>query len=194
MLTPLDIESKVFKKSAMGYNSQEVDQFIKQIVNDYEKIYKENIEMKDKLNLLNEGIQYYKSLEESLNNALVLAGKTAEETKMNAYNKADQIEKEAQVKAQAIVHEARNELSYVRKKIDELIQQYNTSKTQIKQFLKTQLEIIEEKQLTDINNTLDKSYKEFMDVRVKEIAENDNLTIEYDKMELAACTTEKNDN
>ena len=42
MLTPLDIENKRFSKKINGYNADEVDDFLDQVTDDYEKIYREN--------------------------------------------------------------------------------------------------------------------------------------------------------
>ncbi|GKX28792.1 DivIVA domain-containing protein [Vallitalea longa] len=141
MLTPLDIEAKNFKKTLFGFSQVEVRNTINEILSDYEKIYKENIELKDKVNLLNEGIKYYKTIEETLQSTLLLAEKTAEETKSNAHKRAEIIEKEAEVKAQTIVEDARNEVYRISQKKEELVQQYDASKIQIRQFLKAQLEL-----------------------------------------------------
>lgn len=147
MLTPLDIESKTFGKSVSGYNPHEVRQFIKEVLVNYEKLYKENIELKDKVNLLNEGIQYYKTIETTLQNTLILAEKTAEDVKSNARYKAEQIEKEAELKADIIINEAKNEVYKISQKKEELIRSYDASKIQIKQFLKTQLELADKNDL-----------------------------------------------
>lgn len=155
MLTPLDIDGKNFKKALLGYSTGEVKHALTEILADYEKMYKENIELKDKVNLLNEGIQYYKTIEETLQNTLLLAEKTAEETKALAHKKAEQIEKEAELKAQTIVQDARNEVYRINKKNEELIQQYDASKIQIRQFLKAQLELTETNSLQIKNKPVD---------------------------------------
>ena len=42
MITPLDIENKKFSKQMMnGYNVEDVDDFLDELVVDYEKNYKE---------------------------------------------------------------------------------------------------------------------------------------------------------
>lgn len=143
MLTPLDIESKVFSKSFQGYNATEVKTFVKEILTHYEKFYKENIELKDKLNTLQEAVQYYKNIEVTLQNTLILAERTGEETKTSARQRANQIEKEAQLKAEIMINDAKNEIIEINKVKEELIRNFDYSKIQIKQFLKTQLEITE---------------------------------------------------
>lgn len=52
MLTPLDIQNKEFNNSFRGYKESEVDSFLDEIIIDYERVYKENIELKDKITLL----------------------------------------------------------------------------------------------------------------------------------------------
>lgn len=46
MLTPLDIENVKFRKSFNGYNVKDVDNFLDQLIKDYEKLYRENLEKK----------------------------------------------------------------------------------------------------------------------------------------------------
>ncbi|TCK98106.1 cell division initiation protein [Natranaerovirga hydrolytica] len=151
MLTPLDIETKTFKKMGMGYHTKDVDQFLKAILEDYEKIYKENIELKDKINVLNEGISYYKTIEETIQNTLVIAEKTAEDIKSNANEKAEHIKKEAELKANSILQDSQNELHKVENKIEEMRRIHKSYKKQLQQFLRTQLELVEEEAFSPSN-------------------------------------------
>jgi cell division initiation protein len=147
MLTPLDIESKEFSSSLGGYSKSEVKQFMNEILTSYEKIYKENIEMKDKINMLNEGIQYYKTIENTLQNTLLLAEKTAEETRTAARSKAESIEKEAEINAEKIIKEAKEEIHQIDQSRQSLIKAYDASKIQIRQFLRAQMEMVDRNEL-----------------------------------------------
>ena len=63
MLTPLDIENKKFSKQMMnGYNVAEVDDFLDELTADYEKLYKENADLKEKLDVANNNLTQYKSI------------------------------------------------------------------------------------------------------------------------------------
>lgn len=148
MLTPLDIESKNFEKGFYGFRPSDVRLFLKEVLNNYETLYRENIEMKDKVNTLNEGIQYYKTVEDTLQNTLVLAEQTAEELKKNARRKAEIIEKEAEVKAREIVDNALAEAQRISQSRETLVRAYDASKIQLQQFLKAQLAMIEKNELT----------------------------------------------
>ena len=73
MLTPLDIQKQDFGVKLRGYNADEVDDFLDLVGADYEKLYRENKELKDKITVLNKSIEEYKGLELSLRNALLYA-------------------------------------------------------------------------------------------------------------------------
>ena len=51
MLTPLDISNKEFKKAFRGYKEDEVDEFLDKVIADYERLYKENGELKDRISI-----------------------------------------------------------------------------------------------------------------------------------------------
>ena len=92
MITPLDIENKKFSKQMMnGYNVEDVDDFLDEIVVDYEKNYKELAEANSKIDKLSNELEQYKSLEKTLQNTLVMAQTTAEEVKNVAKQQAEQI-------------------------------------------------------------------------------------------------------
>ena len=142
MLTPIEIERKVLK-TGIGYEKKDVDVFLKEIYDDYEKLYKENVELTDKINTLSEGIQYYKSIEKTLQKALVLAQRTADETKEAAGKQALAIEKEARAKAELIIADAHRDLELLHTKTVNLLQQYDLYKAEFKQLAAAQLELIE---------------------------------------------------
>lgn len=121
MITPLDIENKKFSKQMMnGYNVEDVDDFLDELVVDYEKNYKELAEANDKIEKLTKDLEQYKNLEKTLQNTLVMAQTTADEVKIAAKQQADQLIAEARNKASEIQQEE-NEASL--KKLDEIEKQ-----------------------------------------------------------------------
>lgn len=142
MLTPIEIKGTTFK-SGMGYAKKPVDDFVEELYRNYETLYKENVELKDKLNTLSEGIQYYKTIEKTLQKALVLAEKTATETKEAAVLQGETIEMEARAKAKLMLADAKNELNRLHTQTIDLARQYSTYKSQFKKIVTTQLEMLE---------------------------------------------------
>lgn len=179
MLTPLDIESKEFATSAVGYNKSDVNQFLKEVLTGYEKIYKENIELRDKINVLNDGIKYYKTIEETLQSTLLLAEKVAEETKQTAQKKAESIESEARLSANRILDEARQDVFKINHAREMMVNAYHKNKIQIKQFLNAQLEMI------NLNEIKIEDYSQDMEdtlTDLKSVAEAINKTEQQEQI------------
>ncbi len=141
MLTPIDIQSKSFK-SGMGYSKSDVDSYFRSLSSDYETLYRENLELKDKINALNEGLNHYKTIEKSLQKALILAEQTAEETINGAKTNATVIEQEAVLKAQSIVADAKIELDQIRSRTVNLLQQYESYRAQFKALAQAQVDLL----------------------------------------------------
>lgn len=143
MITPIELNSKVFNKSGLGYEKRDVDNFMREVSSSYETLYKENVELKDKINALNDGIQYYKTIEKTIQKALVLAEQTADETKEAARQNAKAIEDQAKVKASMLVEDAKRQLDEIHQKTIRLIEQYDLYKSQYKNLAKAQMELME---------------------------------------------------
>ena len=143
MLSALDLKNKkVEPKKRKYYDKEEMDDYLELVFSQYKELYDENQEMKKNVKSLNDGIQYYKSIESTMQKALVLAEKTAKETKDAAQLKAEAIEKDANTKAEKIVAEAEQNYDKLKEKCLYLVQQFNQYKMQLKQVASAQLELI----------------------------------------------------
>jgi len=147
-MTPMDIRNKEFKKGFRGYSEEEVDLFIDKVVSDYEKLYKENIELKDKLNSINERLDSYSEIEKTLQSTLVVAQKTAEDIISNARKEAEMIIKESEENRKKIIADANQSVIDINREYEELRKQLQIFKTRYKTFLESEL------------NNLDSFFKE----------------------------------
>lgn len=127
MLTPVDIENKEFKKAMRGYDVYEVESFIKDIVGDYERLYRENANMKEKIEMLTSSLSNYRAMEETMQNAMIVAQSTAEDIKKTAYDKAGAIVKEAEIKA-------KESIAAAEKSVEELNVSYRNLKNEVSGF------------------------------------------------------------
>ena len=148
MITPIEIQNKVFKSGGLGYDKKDVDGFMEEILDNYETLYRERMEMNDRINVLNEGLQYYKTIEKTLQKALVLAERTAEETKGTAMKNALLIEQEAVSKANIILEDAKRELDLIRKQTIELVRQYDMYKAKFMSLVNSQTELLDSQSFT----------------------------------------------
>ena len=142
MLTPIEVQSKTFKGSGMGYNKGDVDSFFHTLSADFEELYTENLSLKEKINTLNDNLNHYKEIEKSLQKALVLAETTAEETILSARKNATVIEQEAVLKAQTIVADAKVDLEKLKVQLGDLLQQYESYRAQYKSIAQSQLDML----------------------------------------------------
>lgn len=148
MITPIEIQNKVFRSGGLGYDKRDVDSFMQELLENYESLYRDKMEMNDRMNVLNEGLQYYKTIEKTLQKALVLAERTAEETKSNALQNAKLIEQEAVSKANLILEDAKRELDLIRKQTIELVRQYDMYKAKFKSLAAAQTELLDSQSFT----------------------------------------------
>lgn len=144
MLTPLDIENKRFSKSIKGYNLDEVDDFLDQLTIDYERLYKENNELKNQLETVQNDLEHYKSVEQTLQNTLIMAQSTADDIKANAQSRADQIIRDAQSEARRATDEITKEEFEIRKRTEELKRQFSVYKAKMEALLISQLEMLQD--------------------------------------------------
>lgn len=144
MITPLDIQNKQFKKVFRGYKTSEVDYFLDEIVEDYERLYKENIELKDKILMLNEQINHYKGLEKTLRDTLIIAQNTADEVVQAARQKSENIVSDGEIMAKELIIDANNKVKDIREEYEYLQREIFIFKTQYKSFLESQIISTEE--------------------------------------------------
>lgn len=144
MITPLEIQNKEFKRTFRGYHAKNVDEFLDEIIEDYERIYKENIELKDKVNMLADQIRQYNTLEETLKNTLIVAQTTADEVTSSARQKAENIIEDAEIQGQKLIELAREDVRSIKNEYDNLKKEIFIFKTRYQSFIEAQLIALEE--------------------------------------------------
>ncbi|WP_010252754.1 DivIVA domain-containing protein [Acetivibrio cellulolyticus] len=141
--TPNDLQNLTFKKSAVGgYKEDMVNEVLDKIIEDYTGYIHENRELKDKLEALNQAIQHYKSIEESLQNTLIVAQQTSEDIKKNGYQKAENIVKEAEIKALKIISDANQEVVKIKYEYEDTKKKLHIYKSKAESLLHSQLEVL----------------------------------------------------
>lgn len=182
MLSLNEIKNHEFKKG-IGYTKKSVDDFVNEIVESFEEVNRENSELKEKLTTLSEGMQYYKSIEKTLQKSLVLAQKTADEKKEKALNNAKIIEKVARSRADSIITKAKSDLDAIYRQTDELNRRFELYKSYVKNLITTQLDLINSDTYKISVNDLDGYLKlkdELEDAR-NAIPEDEDNTSEVDE-------------
>jgi cell division initiation protein len=105
-LTPLDIHHKEFNHALRGYNEAEVDAFLDSVADELERLFKENIDLSERNEALEQKVRDYQDMERTLHNTLVSAQKSADELMQKTHHEADVVLKDAEVKAKEVIHNA----------------------------------------------------------------------------------------
>ncbi|MDD7349109.1 MAG: DivIVA domain-containing protein [Clostridiales bacterium] len=161
MLSLIELQNKKVEAKRKKYEKDEMDAYLELIFDNYKQMTEENAKLTEqlrnqerkmqeeredlnsKIKTLSDGVQYYRSIETTLQKALVLAEKTSKETKDAAIVKAQSIEKAAHLHADKIINNAEEEYQKIREKTMQLIQQFNQYKMQLKKAASAELQLID---------------------------------------------------
>ncbi|WP_046175120.1 DivIVA domain-containing protein [Domibacillus indicus] len=141
-LTPLDIHKKEFGRSFRGYDEDEVNDFLNQIIKDYELIIREKKELEAQLAGQTERLSYFSNIEETLNKSIVIAQETAEDVKRNALKESKLLIREAEKNADRIVEESLSKARRIAVEIEELKKQSKVFRTRFKMLMEAQLDLL----------------------------------------------------
>lgn len=150
-LTPLDIHSKEFTRRMRGYDEDEVNDFLDQIIKEFEALIRENNDLKEQLAVHEDKINHFSTIEETLSKTLVLAQETGEEVKMNAKKEAQLIIKEAEKNADRIINEALGKSRKVALEVEELKKQASIYRVRFRSLLEAQLELLKDEDWDGLN-------------------------------------------
>ena len=145
MITPLDIENKKFSKKAInGYNPEEVDDFLDEVIKDYELLFRQSYDNKNEIEELNNKLEHYSKIESTLQNTLVMAQSAADEVKRAAEKQAEQIIKEAENKARESTMGIEQQITDRKKELENVQKQFDVYKAKMESLLISQLELLKE--------------------------------------------------
>lgn len=159
-LTPLDIHNKQFSRSFRGYNEEEVNEFLDQIIKDLELLIKEKKKVEEENEELREKLSHFSNIEESLSKSILVAQETAEEVKANAKKEAQLIVKEAEKNADRIINDALAKARKISIEIDELKRRAATYQSRFRSLVEAQLEMLENNSDWDVLKELEEEIEE----------------------------------
>lgn len=144
MITPQEIEEKVFKKSMRGFNCEEVDEFLDDLRVDYENLIRENESLKERVRMYSEQLNKYTNIEDTLKETLITAQTAAEDTTSAANKKARIIVEEAEFMGKQKIDEATSRVIEIRKEYDNLTAEFKMFKNKFKSLLESEIKNIDE--------------------------------------------------
>lgn len=143
-LTPLDIHNKEFSRKLRGYDEDEVNEFLDQIIKDYEALIRDNKELQAKVSELEEKLGHFSNIEETLSKAIIVAQDAADELKGNAKKEAQLIIKEAEKNADRIINDSLAKSRNIALEMEELKKQATIYRTRFRALLEAQIEMLKD--------------------------------------------------
>jgi cell division initiation protein len=140
MISPEDIQTMEFGKSVGGYNKDDVDSFLDQLTADYEGVIKENEELKEKVGALNEKLEEYKNQERTVLQTLESAKNLMNEISASAEKRADILVKNAQLDAELVERQARDNVDRLKQEEARLTSRVADIRVRFKSMLEAELQ------------------------------------------------------
>ena len=161
MSTGEEISMEKFTKTAYGYDPNEVNRFLDNIIKQVSKMVNlikekdEAIKMRDqkilelqkmiaRTNGMREKIAQYERMESTLNKAIIMAQKTSDQIKQNAYRESEMLMENAKKNASRIVNEALMEAERAELEANRIRRNIIVYKRKLKDLLQAQLDMIED--------------------------------------------------
>lgn len=141
-LTPLDIHNKEFTRGFRGYDEDEVNDFLDQVIKDYEALIRDKKALEETVQKLEDRLGHFSTIEDTLNKSILVAQETAEEVKQNATKEARLIVKEAEKNADRIINESLSKSRKIALEIEELKKEAKVYRTRFRMLIEAQLELL----------------------------------------------------
>lgn len=202
VLTPLDIHNKEFPVKMRGYDQDQVNDYLDQIIKDYEIVLKEKRELEKQLQFSEEKVGHFNNLQDALNKSIIVAQDAADRLRENAAKEANIIGLEAEKNADRLLDEAVAKAKKITTETDELKKQSRVFKQRLQIMIESQLEMVKNSEWDDLLRPAEEevlnipTLKEILSVSqskdnaVNADVEASNHTIEEDDAEVVEKTTE----
>jgi cell division initiation protein len=142
-ITPIDIQHRTFKKALQGYDRAEVDQFLDEITETLEDEATHRAALEADIADLKERISHFKAMEESLQNTLILAQRTADEVKASAHKEADLIKEQARIAAEREIASFTEAATEARREHQRAVEAAEKARSELRSLLMTHLALLE---------------------------------------------------
>jgi len=139
----VDIQHKTFKKALQGYDRAEVDSFLDEVIESLEDEAHARAALEAEIADLRDRVSHFKTMEESLHNTLLLAQRTADETKASAHKEADIIKAEARIAVEREIGQYSERADEARRQMQRTIESTEKAKSELRSLLMTHLALLD---------------------------------------------------
>ena len=140
MITPGAIQKKDFTRGVRGYKEEEVDQFLDMIAADLDTLLRENASLKEKLKALTQEIDSHRGSDSAILGTLEAAKALMTEISASAEKRAEIVLKNAELDADRIRREARENVESMTEEAASLSRRWELFSARFRNLLETELD------------------------------------------------------
>ena len=140
-----------FSYEANGYNRQEVNQFVSDVIAQTEGIIKKGRAQGETVEKLEEELEHYKKMENTLQTAIIKAEETGDNIKRMAREEREMIVQDAKNNASRIVNEALLKAEKIENNAETLEKNIKIFKRKLKVIMEQQMAVVEEIELLELD-------------------------------------------
>jgi len=142
-ITPLDIQQKQFPMKLRGFDVEEVYAFLEVIREEMEDLLRENANLKENVQRLDNQMKEYRDMETTLRETLLTAQQMVEDYKMNARKEAELVVREAELRSDTLLNEAQEKVIKIHEDIVDLKGIRRHFKEEVKRLVESHLRMLE---------------------------------------------------
>ena len=184
MISASDIRERKFEKAAFGYKQEEIDDFLAELISEFEELDAEREDLHGKIQILADKVREYRQDEDALKDALLGAQKQGHKVVAEAQEKADEIIAQAEEKAKILLDEAtvqheaameknRAEIAKEKENLIEAQKQVSEFKKSLFDMYKTHLEMISTMPEIELDEEDTSQYSEQTETTEEELPQPD---------------------
>ena len=153
VITPNDIHNKDFSTKFKGFDPEEVNDFLDDVKKELEQLIRDNKDLEKRLKFNEEKVEYFNSIQETLNKSILVAQEAADRLRENARKDAEIIVFEAEKVAQAMLKEAAEKATEINRETDLIKKETRIFRQRLQILTQTQLDMIKNEEWDIVLNT-----------------------------------------
>ena len=152
-ITPNDIHNKDFSTKFKGFDPEEVNDFLDDVKKELEQLIRDNKDLEKRVKFNEEKVEYFNSIQETLNKSILVAQEAADRLRENARKDAEIIVFEAEKAAQAMLREAAEKATEINRETDLIKKETRIFRQRLQILTQTQLDMIKNEEWDIVLNT-----------------------------------------
>ena len=141
---------KKFSKSFSGYNTHEVNAFVDDVVKNVDEMLTKMKAKDMEIDRLTKELEHYKSMDATLNRAIVMAEESSKKYRESSLNESDLIITEAKKNANRIINDALTKAEHIEEESQRLRRNIITYKRRIRSLIDQQAELVDDLDKVDL--------------------------------------------